>query len=75
MTIPDPNSKSLSTGIGCSFNANVPRVTSISSRELLKLGWERVGDTFQKDNQTITYNGATWRLNGNKIVQFLEDLN
>lgn len=73
-TFPEQESQSQSSSMGCSFTANVPIVTSLSSRELVKQGWERVGDTFHKDGNTITYNGATWRFNGNKIVQFFEDL-
>lgn len=72
-TFPEQNNETQSSGMGCSFTANVPIVTSLSSRELVKQGWERVGDTFHKDGNTITYNGATWKFNG-QPVQFFEDL-
>lgn len=69
MTFPEetPNSKPVS------FNPAIPTVTSISGYGLEKLGWIKMGLTWTKEDQSITYDGTNFRYN-NQIIKFLEEI-
>ncbi len=56
------------------FNPKLPIVHSINSYLLEKEGWKRSGSTYTKDGMEIKYDGVHWKINGKKVVQFLEDL-
>lgn len=72
-TFPEQESQSQSSSMGCSFTANVPIVTSLSSRELVKQGWEKCGFTWTMGEDCITYDGVTWRHNGIPVMH-MEDI-
>jgi len=57
------------------FDANVPIVHSLNTNVLVNNGWARVGNSYYKGDSVVVYNGVHWILNGNKQVNFLEDLN
>jgi len=57
-------------GIG----ASLPLVNTLSGYGLEGRGWERKGSTYTKDGNTIVYNGHEWFLNGDKTIQFFQDL-
>ena len=56
-----------------SYNPNVPRVHLINSTSLINDGWERKGSNYTKGDNTISYDGYQWKLNG-KVLQFMEEI-
>lgn len=45
----------------------------ISGYHLQARGWARKGTTYTKDENTITYDGYEWRLNGN-VINTINDI-
>lgn len=56
------------------FNPSIPVVHSLSGYALVAKGWVRKNGEYTKGEMTLKYTGDKWILNGNKVVEFFEDL-
>ena len=75
MELPEKNTTT-TTSDGISYRFDPPgRVHRISSYALEANGWMRFSKLkWVKDGDNITYDGCDWKLNGEKKVEFFEDL-
>lgn len=60
--------------ISTSYNPNVPIVHLINTTSLIKDGWERKGSNYTKGENTISYDGYQWKMNGKEVIQFMHEI-
>jgi len=57
------------------FNPNIPVWHSLSQSVLEKNGWVKVDKLYLKGEDSISYTGVHWILNGKTRIEFLEEIN
>lgn len=73
---PEEKPKTISAAkYSVSFGGGIPIVKSISGYFLSADGWHhQKGNTYTKENNTITFDGVHWELNGKTRVEFMHEL-
>jgi len=56
------------------FNPSIPIKHSLNTYVLVNNGWQKEGSVYTKGENKVVFDGVKWILNGEKRIEFLEDI-